>query len=257
MPWQQTLSLTHDFEEVFTRLSNRVETANNRKEPLGWRNYRQWYQKLVRDTKRSLRALKRHVSNDNGLLTIIDNLASSLTNVFDIDSETSVKWSEINVAKQIWQQFRNELEKKIKQEFDLFPQRSFVIDQKLCFVLMPFNPSFDSVYNKAIRPAVTKSKMKAKRADEIFRPTSIVQDIWEYINRASLIIADVTDRNPNVFYEVGLGHAIPKRLIILTQKKEDVPFDIQHIRWIRYDNTTRGLRELRTKLRKTIKSVLA
>ncbi|MCH8135750.1 MAG: hypothetical protein IIB77_07210 [Proteobacteria bacterium] len=87
-----------------------------------------------------------------------------------------------------------------------------------------------------------KAKLNPKRADQIFRSTPIIQDIWELINKSVILIADVTERNPNVFYEVGLSHALPKQLIIISQKKEDVPIDIQHIRWIKYTNTKRSFR---------------
>lgn len=252
MAWKETLSIVRKFDDVFIRLSARVETAHTRNEQLTWKNYRKWYQKLVRDTKRALRSLKQIISNDVGLLALVENLTSTLKNVFDIDSDTRVKWSEISAAKQIWQQFKAELDNKIRQEYDLFPQRTFEIDHKLCFVLMPFDKSFDDVYSKAIKPAVTRAKLKAKRADEIFTPTPIVKDIWEYINKSAIIIADATDRNPNVFYEMGLAHALPKRLIILTQKKEDVPFDVQYIRWIKYTNDVSGRKELTAKVKKAI-----
>ncbi len=213
--------------------------------------------KLVRQTKSVLRALKKDLSGNTELKPIITSFEYSLRNVFDVNSDTKIKWADLRYSKEIWDHFNKALDKQVKLEYDVFPNRGFKVDPKLCFVLMPFDNSFKPVYSKAIKQAVKKARMKAKRADEIFATTPIVQDVWEYINKAALIVADVTDRNPNVFYEVGLAHALPKRLVILTQKKEDVPFDIQHIRWIKYKNDSRGRDELSKKLYRTIKSVMA
>lgn len=244
------------FEDVLMRLSNRVETANNRDAQLLWKNYKKWYLKLIRETKSSLRSLRK-INNKQNLSDILKELETSLTKVLDINSDTKTKWSDLEHSKIVWKRFRNELDKEIKQEYDLFPKRDFEVDVKLCFVLMPFNSTFKKVYNEGIKPAIKKAHLHPKRADEIFTPTSIVQDIWEHINRSSLLIADVTDRNPNVFYEVGLSHALPKRLIIITQKKEDVPFDIQHIRWIPYTDTPAGRKILSRKLYRTIRSEIS
>ena len=241
----------------FIRLSGKIETAHNRGDQLAWKNYRQWYMKLSRETKNKLKKLRKAVKNISDLEQILKNFESSLKNIFDVNSETSLKWTDLSDSRQIFQRFQKELDKKIKEEYDLFRKRNFDENQKLCFVLMPFNTNFNQVYSKGIKPAIKKSKLISKRADEIFDVQPVVQDIWEYINKASLIVADLTDRNPNVFYEVGLAHALPKRLIILTQRKEDVPFDLQYIRWIKYDNTEKGRKILSTKLFQTIKKVMS
>lgn len=255
--WNKTQSLVHDFENAFNKLSNRVETAKKRSAKLSWNNYRQWYLRLVKEAKKYLRLLKRTLSNDHHLRPILDDLETSLQSVFNIESDTNTKWLDVGRSKENWKRFKEELDKKIKLKYDLFPNRDFEIDQKLCFVLMPFDKSFNPVYAKAIKPAVRKAKMKAKRADEIFKSPVVVQDIWEYVNKAALIVADVTGKNPNVFYEAGLAHALPKHVIILTQERGDVPFDIQHIRWIKYQNSVTGRNKLTKELYRAIKSILS
>lgn len=257
MSWKNVQSNANSFEEVFIRLSSKVETANTRSEQLAWANHQKWYLKLIRDTKSSLKKLKKTLKNETDLLKILRNLESSLKNILNVNSDTRIKWNDLTYCKQTFEHFKKELDRKIKLEYDLFPKRDFEIEQKLCFILMPFDRKFNQVYSQGIKPAVRKAKMNAKRADEIFASTPVVQDIWEYINKASLVIADVTDRNPNVFYEVGLSHALPKLLIILTQNKEDVPFDLQHIRWIRYTNTKSGRKKMTSQLYRTIKTELA
>lgn len=257
MTWQKTASLVSKFENVYIRLSNRVETANNWNKQLGWKSYREDYLKLVREAKSRFRSLKNDLKNKTELIGILKDLETSLKKVFDINSETKTKFTDLSYSKTIWVRFKKELDKKIKQEYDLFPKRDFEVTPKLCFVLMPFDRDFNKVYSEGIKPAIKKAKLQPKRADEIFTSSSIIQDIWQSINKSSILIADVTGRNPNVFYEVGLSHAIPKRLIIITQNKKDVPFDIQHLRWIHYTNTQSGRKSLSPKILRAIKAGLS
>ena len=76
------------------------------------------------------------------------------------------------------------------------------------------------------------------------------------INEAKVIVADLTERNPNVFYEVGLAHAIGKEVILLAQSVEDIPFDLRHLRTIIYKNDYRGQTELHETLKKTITAIV-
>ena len=117
-----------------------------------------------------------------------------------------------------------------------------VADRRICFVLMPFRPKFASPYD-IIRQAVESAGFSARRADEIFETRSIIQIIYEQIGRAELIVADLTDRNPNVFYELGYAHALGKSTVLVTQEVNDVPFDLRHRQYILYDpsDLTRSL----------------
>jgi len=126
-------------------------------------------------------------------------------------------------------------------------------DPNLCFVLMPFKPDFNRIYEHILQPAIKEAGLNPLRADEIFSPTPIVEDVWTHIARSRLIIADVTDKNPNVFYELGLSHAIGIPVIIITQNKEDVPFDVAYIRYLIYTDDEAGWQ----KLKKAISSIKA
>jgi hypothetical protein len=138
----------------------------------------------------------------------------------------------------------------------IFGGIDFTLDANLCFVLMPFDTAFRSVYNDHIKPAISATGLNCQRADEIHSANLITVDIWEKINRARFVVADLTNRNPNVFYEVGLAHAIGKDVILLTQNIADVPFDLRNIRCIRYDLTADGLKKLGTQLRQTVDTVV-
>lgn len=109
-----------------------------------------------------------------------------------------------------------------------------VANRKICFILMPFKRDFDAIY-KVIKFVIEDAGFKCIRADEIFEPRSIIHIICEMIGRAEIIIADLTGRNANVFYELGYAHAFGKNSIIIAQKKKDVPFDLQHRQCVFYN----------------------
>src|ERR1035437_2547929 len=96
---------------------------------------------------------------------------------------------------------------------------------------MPFAEEFKPVFDDVIKPAVADYSLEAIRADNIWSPGAVMGQIWAHINIARFLIADLTGRNPNVFYELGLALALGKDVILLTQRADDVPFDLQHMRF--------------------------
>jgi Hsp70 protein len=139
----------------------------------------------------------------------------------------------------------------------IFGGATFTLDPRLCFVLMPFDQRFRPLYDDHLKPVIEEAGLRVERADDIRGAGLITWDIWEHINRARFLIADLTDRNPNVFYELGLAHALSKDVILITQSMDFVPFDVKAIRCIRYDLTSRGTTELTRTLRETIAKVIA
>lgn len=116
------------------------------------------------------------------------------------------------------------------------------------FVLMPFKSDLEQIYNYPINLACKNANLSCKRADEFSGSNQIIGDIWSAIFLSKIIIADCTGHNPNVFYEIGMAHTIGKPIILITQDKEDVPFDIQPIRLIKYKCTPQGMKQLEQKL---------
>jgi hypothetical protein len=140
----------------------------------------------------------------------------------------------------------------------LFGKPHLLDDKTLdVFVLMPFKADMRPVYEDHIKPTCISMGLTVRRADDFFTADAVVEDIWSAIASARLIIADCTDRNPNVFYEIGLAHAIGKPTVLLTQKSDDVPFDLRHLRYIAYQLTPRGMKEFETTFRKTVRNVLS
>lgn len=128
-----------------------------------------------------------------------------------------------------------------------------------CFVLMAFRKELDDIYQEIILPVFDEGRfgLRCYRADEIYGTSSIMQDVWKAIRGARLIIAELTGRNPNVLYELGISHVLRKPAILLTQTMDDVPFDLKHLRCIVYSLGPSGLRKLRADLETTIKKLLA
>lgn len=122
---------------------------------------------------------------------------------------------------------------------------------------MPFGGWFDVYYKDIFCPAIEQSGLEPHRADDLFRPSAIIADIWDYTKRAKIMLADLTGKNPNVFYELGLAHALSKPVILLTESLDDVPFDLKALRIIEYDkNLPEWGKELKIKISSAIKEVL-
>lgn len=105
-----------------------------------------------------------------------------------------------------------------------------------CFVMMPFAPPLGDYYSQIFEPAINKAGLTAIRADnDIFGTGKIIDQIWLGINKAKVLIAELTQRNPNVYYELGIAHALKKPVVLVCSNEEDVPFDLKHIRVIYYN----------------------
>jgi len=135
---------------------------------------------------------------------------------------------------------------------EIFRRKVEEIEKDLCFVLMPFRDQFEELYKYIIKPTIEQIGMKCLRADEIYDIKPIMINIWENIQKANIIIADLTEKNPNVLYELGLCHATNKNVIIITQSLLDVPFDLRQWRCIEYTPTPGGCKDLQNALLNTI-----
>jgi hypothetical protein len=139
----------------------------------------------------------------------------------------------------------------------IFGGRGFPVGQKLCVVLMSFADEARPIYDDHIRKVVVEQcGLECRRADDVFKPGQTIEQAWELMNRARLIVADVSGRNPNVFYELGVAHTLGKPVILITQCEDDVPFDLRHLGFIQYEYTPRGYQEFERKLREAIQAVV-
>jgi len=126
------------------------------------------------------------------------------------------------------------------------------LDINLCFVLMPFEVAFDPVY-EAIKAGAENAHMQCERADAVRDNQAVIEKIKKSIQRAGLIVADMTDNNPNVFYEIGYAHGLGKECLLITQTpSENAPFDLRHLEHIKYSTDQQGLTTLTRALAETI-----
>lgn len=135
--------------------------------------------------------------------------------------------------------------------YPIFQGRNFSLEQDLAFILMPFGEPWSDRIWKIIQDVCGKQKFQTVRADDLFGH-DIMEDIWMSISKARILIADITNRNPNVFYELGIAHTIGKRVILLTQNEKDIPFDLNRYRHIIYQDNADGYEELVKGLKKTL-----
>lgn len=104
-----------------------------------------------------------------------------------------------------------------------------------CFVLMPFGHPYDRCYEDVYKRSIREAGLEPFRADGLFNSGTVIEQIWEQISKAEVLLAEVTGKNANVFYELGLAHAISKPVILISSTLDDVPFDLRHLRVIIYD----------------------
>lgn len=111
-----------------------------------------------------------------------------------------------------------------------------------CFVVMPFDESFRDTYELGIKQACEDAGAYCERVDEQKYDEPILDRIYNQISKADVIVADMSDRNPNVFYEVGYAHALGKRVVLLTRRASDIPFDLTRYWHLVYEGSITDLK---------------
>jgi hypothetical protein len=123
------------------------------------------------------------------------------------------------------------------------------------FMIMPFAASFSGIFQDIVKPLLKDLKLTVTRGDE-FNSTNgvIIEEVWSALNACRFVIAEISGGNDNVFYELGIAHTLNKPAILITQSKtaEEIPFDVRHLRYIRYENTAGGVAKLGEDLRAAI-----
>jgi hypothetical protein len=110
------------------------------------------------------------------------------------------------------------------------------MEKPFVFVLMPFAKEFDDVYKLGIKDACSAAGLYCERVDEQFFEERILDRIYNQINKADYLIADLSGKNANVFYEVGYAHCLKKNVVLLINNVKDIPFDLGHHPHIIYDS---------------------
>jgi hypothetical protein len=137
-----------------------------------------------------------------------------------------------------------------------------MVNNKVCFVICPIGKEgtdirrrSDLTFNYIIKPIVQDFGYEPIRADHINESGMITNQIIDYIIDSSLVIADLTDSNPNVFYELAIRHIVEKPYIQLMKSDQQIPFDISGMRTIRFDIDLEQADNAKKELSKQIKSI--
>jgi hypothetical protein len=126
------------------------------------------------------------------------------------------------------------------------------VDYPLVFPAMPFSEDWSNdVYSQMIKPAAKDAGLECARADEKIQIGDIGSNIWDSILRAGLVVADVSVPNANVFYELGIAHALGKYAILLKRRDTSLPADFGGVLYYEYslDDLESGRSELAQALR--------
>ena len=129
------------------------------------------------------------------------------------------------------------------------------IEPALASAMMPFDAGFSEVYD-CIQQAASGVGLRCRRADDIWENAAIIQDVVALIDKSRIVICDCTGRNPNVFYEAGIAHTLGREVILITQSDHDIPFDLRHLRYVRYLNNAEGRNHLSAALQARMQTIL-
>ena len=136
--------------------------------------------------------------------------------------------------------------------FALDPARQ----SNLLSVMMPFDAGFTPVY-EAIRAGAVAASYECHRADDIWLHPHIMQTIVSLICRSNIVVADCTNRNPNVFYEAGIAHTLGRDVILIAQSINDVPFDLRALHVLLYLPNGEGLARLTADVTARMAAIIA
>jgi hypothetical protein len=128
------------------------------------------------------------------------------------------------------------------------------VEEDLVSVMMPLDITFNKTFD-AIKAACASCSLRCQRADDIWHEHEIIQDVFSLIYRSRVVICDFIGRNPNVFYETGIGHTLGKTVIPIAQSKDDVPFDLRHLRFIKYLGNGEGRKKLTREITQKLRSI--
>ncbi len=129
-------------------------------------------------------------------------------------------------------------------------------EEDLVAVMMPFSQEFDGVL-EVIREACENAGLRCERAEDIWEDSTIIQDVFNLIFRSRVVIVDLSGRNGNVLYETGIAHTLGRPVVPISQRVEDLPFDLSHHRTLPYLPNEQGLNEMREKLERKLRSLTA
>ncbi len=135
-------------------------------------------------------------------------------------------------------------------------------NRKRCYVIMPFSDTksctekeWTEIFEDVVKPAVEESGLGYKCERSRAKRENIIKAIVNDLNTAQAVIADLTDDNPNVFYELGVRHTLQRRTILIAQHEEDIPFDLKPYPTIIYNRSPAGVRQFKQEIKGNFKDM--
>lgn len=125
------------------------------------------------------------------------------------------------------------------------------------FIVMQFSSPYNELYEDVIKKVCNTFDLSVVRGDETYGPGLILAEIIKQIKESRLIIAEISQFNPNVFYEVGYAHALNKPTILIAEKTTKLPFDVSPFRTLFYENTIAGKHKIEEGLKMHINAALS
>ena len=134
--------------------------------------------------------------------------------------------------------------------------------KKKCFVIMPFSKTksctkeeWTGIFKGIIKPAVEESGLGYECERSVAERENIIKGILEALNKANIVIADLTDNNPNVFYELGVRHTLTNRTILIAQGEEHIPFDLRPYPTTFYSKSLTNIEEFKSEIKKKLEDI--
>jgi hypothetical protein len=130
-------------------------------------------------------------------------------------------------------------------------KKQFMFNEKRVALMMPFKSELDNVHT-TIRIACEELGLTCVRADQVWSNPTIMQDVFDLIYTSKCVVADLTELNANVMYEIGLAHALGAIVVPICSIETRSPFDIAHHRQIKYDPSNITSNDFVSKLKAAI-----
>lgn len=207
--------------------------------------------KIVNDFSRVVKTLIESDLIDKGIMVSYSGFS---TDAFLVSKRTGIdllKYEDLKLrVKQEEIDFKKDVDASIKKK--IIYEKEEINYYPHIFVVMPFTSDLEDVYYLGIHETVKSLNLNCKKVDEMEYVGGILEQIYDSIQNSQIIIAEVSDPNPNVYYEVGYAHALNKKVILITKDVSSAPFDIQSFNHLVYKN----IRDLRKKLRKRLEALL-
>ncbi|MCJ7654443.1 MAG: hypothetical protein MUO97_03940 [Dehalococcoidia bacterium] len=134
--------------------------------------------------------------------------------------------------------------------------------KKKCFVIMPFSGTescneekWKEIFDHIIKPAVEDCRLGYKCERSLPERENIIKGILRALSEADVVIADLTDGNPNVFYELGVRHTLTKRTILIAQGKEHIPFDLRPYPTVFYGESPTKIANFKSDIKRKLMDV--